>query len=183
MRVIAPRRAAYRARQFFEAIAAHLSPLSEIERAEAHRYLPAPARRVFDAMPHNDQRHSLRVARMLQAAGHDDPALLQAALLHDAAKADGGLTIFHRVAVVLFKAVWPSWPAAWRGRPAPRDRVRYPFWAHANHPERGAYLAAQAGCLPEAVDLIRFHQERIPAEDQSAFARKLAALQSADDDN
>jgi len=184
MVVIAPQRAVYRARQFFEAVAAHLTPLSDVERAEAHAHLPGAARGLFDAMPRNDQRHSLRVARMLKAAGYDDPALLQAALLHDVAKAEGELTIFHRVAVVLLKAFWPAWPERWRGRPAPlRHSASYPFWAHINHPERGAQLAAEAGCLPEAVKLIRFHQERIAAEDRSAFARQLAALQVADDDN
>lgn len=184
MKAIAPRRAAYRARQFFEAVAAYLSPLREDERAQAYSHLPGQARRLFDAMPRQDQRHSLKVARTLQAAGHHDPALLQAALLHDAAKAEGGLTLFHRVAVVLIKAFRPSWLEAWRGRPAPpRGSVLYPFWAHVNHPERGAQLAARAGCLPEAVDLIRLHQERVALGDGSAFARKLAALQAADDDN
>lgn len=184
MRAIASRRVAYRARQFFEAVAAYLTPLHDAERAQAYAHLAEPARRLFDAMPRQDQRHSLKVAAMVQAAGHHDPALLQAALLHDAAKAEGGLTLFHRVAVVLIKAFRPSWLAAWRGRPAPpRGSVLYPFWAHVNHPERGAQLAAQAGCLPEAVELIRFHQERVPVEDRSVFARKLAALQAADDDN
>lgn len=184
MAVIESRRVVYRARQFFEAAAAYLSPLRAAERAEAYTHLPAGAHPLFAAMPRQDQRHSLRVVRMLQAAGHNDPALLQAALLHDAAKAEGGLTLFHRVAVVLLKAFWPAWLAAWRGRPAPSRRdVRYPFWAHVNHPERGAQLAAQAGCLPEAVELIRFHQEQVPAWERSVFARKLAALQAADDDN
>lgn len=184
MRAIASRRVVYRARQFFEAVAAYLTPLHDAERAKAYTHLPGPARRLFDAMPRQDQRHSLKVAAKVQAAGHHDPALLQAALLHDAAKAEGGLTLFHRVAVVLIKAFRPSWLEAWRGRPAPpRGNIRYPFWAHVNHPECGALLAAQAGCLPEAVELIRFHQERVPAGDRSAFAHKLAALQAADDDN
>lgn len=185
MRALAPRRVTYRARQFFAAVAAHLSPLREDERAQAYAYLPGQARPLFDAMPRQDQRHSLKVAAMLRAAGHhDDLALLQAALLHDAAKAEGGLTLFHRVAVVLIKAFRPLWLEAWRGRPAPlRGSMLYPFWAHVNHPERGAQLAAQAGCLPEAVDLIRFHQEQVAPEDRSAFACKLAALQAADDDN
>ncbi|MGQ9491258.1 MAG: hypothetical protein ACUVR4_10070 [Anaerolineae bacterium] len=178
------RRAAYRARQFFEAVAAYLTPLSVAERAEAHAHLPARAQPLFDAMPRQDQRHSLRVARMLQAAGHHDPALLQAALLHDAAKAQSGLTLFHRVAVVLLKAFWPAWLAAWRRRPAPpRQDARYPFWAHVHHPELGARLAERAGCLPEAVALIRLHQERADEREDPGLMGKLAALQAADDDN
>lgn len=180
MGMIAPRRAAYRARQFFAALNAYLAPLTAADRAVAHAFLPAAAWPLFDAMPRNDQRHSLQVVRALRAGGHDDPALLQAALLHDAAKAAGGVTLLHRVAVVLLKAFWPRWLAGWEGRAAPPRRdPRYPFWAHANHPAIGARLAEAAGCDPLAVVLIRRHQEPTT----SSPDRLLAALQAADDDN
>lgn len=184
MGMIAPRRAAYRAHQFFGAVAAYLAPLTQAERAEARAILPERARPLFDAMPRNDQRHSLQVARTLRSGGYDDPAVLQAALLHDAAKAEGGLTLFHRVAVVLLKALHPRWLAGWRSRPAPsRGDLRYPFWAHENHPARGARLAAEAGCDPLAAALIRRHQDRPVATSDPRFDRNLAALQAADDDN
>lgn len=170
MVAIVPRRAAYRARQFFRAVAAYLLPLSAAEQAEAHAFLPEKARPLFDAMPRNDRRHSLAVLRTLRAAGHHEPALLQAALLHDAAKAAGGVTLLHRVAVVLLKAFWPSWLAGWEGRAAPpRSDLRYPFWAHANHPATGADMAAAAGCDPLAVLLIRRHQELV-ATPHGAYA-------------
>ena len=51
--------------------------------------VPAAAWPLFDAMPHNDQHHSLNVLRSLRTAGHTEPALMQAALLHDVAKAPG----------------------------------------------------------------------------------------------
>ncbi len=186
---VIPRRAAYRVRQFFEAVVSHLAPLKEVERAEAHAVLPEPARRLFDAMPRNDQRHSLQVLRALRARGYGgatlpEAALLQAALLHDAAKAAGDVTLLHRVAVVLLKAFRPNWLARWRDATAPsRNDLRYPFWALVNHPELGAHLAAEAGCLPEAVLLIRRHQDPAAATGDAAIDDVLAALQAADDDH
>ena len=73
-------------------------------------------------MPRNDQRHSLNVLRSLRAAGHDEPALMQAALLHDVAKSTGGVTLFHRVAVVLLKIVRPDWARSHGADPAARPR-------------------------------------------------------------
>ena len=91
---------------------------------------------------------------------------MQAALLHDVAKSTGGVTLFHRIAVVLIKIARPDWAARLTQTPAPdRANLRYPFWAHANHPQQGAEMAAAAGCDPLAVTLIRRHQETGRAED------------------
>lgn len=179
------RRARYRVQQFFRAVAAYLAPLTAAERAEARAVLPERAWPLFDAMPRNDQRHSLRVLQALRVAGQDHPALAQAALLHDAAKQAGGVTLLHRVAIVLMRVFRPQWLAAWGAGPAPaRGHVRLPFWTHVNHPAQGARLAADAGCDPLAVTLIRRHQDTrsAPAGDPS-IDRLLAALQAADDDN
>ena len=153
-------RAVYRVRQFGNALATCGRPLAEVEQAEVRVWLPAAAWPMFDAMPHNDQHHSLNVLRSLRAAGHTEPALMQAALLHDVAKSAGRVTLFHRVAVVLIKIVWPGWLARMAQAPAPaRSDPRHPLWAHANHPYLGAEMAAAAGCDPLAVTLIRQHQE------------------------
>jgi hypothetical protein len=57
-------------------------------------------------------------------------------------------------------------------------------WAHLHHPERGAELAAAAGCDALAVALIRRHQEPPAAHfGDPALDGLLAALQAADDDN
>ncbi len=184
-----PRRAAYRVRQFFGAVVAYLAPLDDSELAEAHAVLPERARPLFDAMPRNDQRHSLEVLRTLRSRGYEDAplpaaALLQAALLHDAAKAGGGITVLHRVAIVLVKAFRPHWLARWRDRAAPpRSDLRYPFWVHLNHPALSAQLAAEAGCLPQAVMLIRRHQDPAATTGDLSIDDDLAALQAADDDN
>jgi hypothetical protein len=171
-------------------------------------WLPTAAWPLFDAMPRHDQHHSLNVLRALHASGHDEPALMQAALLHDVAKSTGGVTLFHRIAVVLLKVVRPDWAARLTQTPVPaRGNLRYPFWVLANHPQISAEMAAAAGCDPLAVTLIRRHQEtgggageqgsRRDGEsgeaplaespelmpDQTLADRLLAALHVADDDN
>lgn len=185
MTAITPaRRATYRVRQFMRALGAYIRPLTDDERAEVRAWLPEAAWPLFAAMPRNDQRHSLNVLRTLRAAGHDDVALLQAALLHDAAKSTGGVTLFHRVAVVLLKVARPDWAARMAQAPKPdRGSLRYPFWAHAHHPHLGAEMAAAAGCAPLAVTLIRRHQEVQVAAPNAPTDPLLAALQAADDDN
>lgn len=184
MVMTAPRRAAYRVRQFAEAVIAHLAPLGSAGQDEAHALLPERAWALFDSMPRHDRRHSLQVLRILRARGYDEVPLLQAALLHDAAKAEGGVTLLHRVAVVLLKAFGSSWLDGWSQRVAPpRGDPRYGFWAHVNHPVRGAQMAAEAGCDPIAVVLIRRHQDLPAASSDPAIDRSLAALQAADDNS
>jgi hypothetical protein len=172
----------YRAAQFFAALRAHLptwaggvgSRLSDNEAALVATILPtAPQQALFARMPPNDRRHALAVLRTLQQAGHDHPALMQAALLHDVAKSLGQ-PLPHRVLIVLLRAFWPG---ALR-RLAGDSWWRRPFAVHALHPAIGAEWAAAAGCEPLAVDLIARHD--MPAGPEEKL---LAALQWADDLN
>jgi hypothetical protein len=75
-------------------------------------------------MPVADRRHALDVVDRLLHAGHEDPDLLAAALLHDAAKGHR-MRLWHRVAGVLMEAAAP--PAMQRADPMPpragSDRV------------------------------------------------------------
>jgi hypothetical protein len=189
MTVIAPlRRAGYRVRQFINALGAYIRPLTPGERAEAQAWLPESAWPLFDAMPRNDQHHSLMVLNSLRIAGYHDRGLLQAALLHDAAKNGGGITLLHRATFVLLKIARPGWPARLAQEPMPaRSSPRYPFWVYASHPRLGAEMAAAAGCDPLAVMLIHRHQESTGgAEGQGGrgdVALLLTALQAADDEN
>jgi len=102
-----------------------------------------------------------------------------AALLHDVGKSGGGLRLWHRVLIVLIKALWPQLldrlaeeePRSWR----------YPFFVHQHHPELGAQLAQAAGCSTTTVALIRRHQEPSANNPLSTHRDKLlAALQEAD---
>ena len=176
----------YRVLQFQKAVGASLAPLTPAEEMKVRAVLPDRAWLLFAAMPRVDQRHSMEVWRTLSAQGRDAPALTQAALLHDCAKHRGGITLAHRVAVVLLRAFRPELVATWAEAPAPGPGGwRQPFWAHAHHPELSAALAEAAGCDPIAVALIRRHQvvSRPDDTDDASMYGLLAALQAADDDN
>ncbi len=179
------RRFAYRVRQFFAALLAAWLPLECDDLAAAHSRLPAAAWPLFLGMGRADQRHSLRVLRLIEETGEPAAPLAQAALLHDCAKGPSGVRLWHRVAAVLMKDFWPAYYAAWRNGPAPDGPGwRYGLWAHLHHPQLGAQMAAAAGCSPEAVELIRRHQERYAAVSGGPqVAEWLAVLQAVDDDN
>jgi hypothetical protein len=100
--------AIYRVRQFFRAATAWFRP-EDCE--DIQRFLPPAAFDLFQAMPGYDRNHALNVRRTLQQEGNTDPDLLAAALLHDVGKTAhpaGALRLWHRVAVVLMRAVWPG---------------------------------------------------------------------------
>lgn len=139
----------HRVRQF----ASHLRARVTVEdTALAHRILPADAAVLFDRMPVADRRHALDVVDRLVAAGHDDPELLTAALLHDAAKGHR-MRLWHRVAGVLLEAFAP---ATLRRLASPDPRSwRHPFHLYLHHAALSADLAAAAGCSVRATAFIR----------------------------
>lgn len=173
------RRVLYRVQQLLLSLWPRVTPN---EQAELSRWLPPLAVALFRQMTLRDQRHSLDVLQRVQQVAPDQPGLLAAALLHDAAKtAQRGrrVRLYHRVLVVLMEAVRPGWvqriaraePGSWR----------YPFYLHLHHPELGARLAGQAGCSALTVELIRRHQERLTYAPRNETERLLALLQAADD--
>ena len=201
--------ALYRAFQFFAALKASLPArtgggLSDDDKAWVTVILSMPdQRRLFGRMSPNDQRHALAVAHTLQRAGYDQPALLQAALLHDVAKSMGQ-PILHRVLIVLLKAFWPaglqrlsepvstlpgtgqqmaSEGSSFILHPSAFTNWRRPFVIHAQHPAIGAAWTEEAGCEPLAVRLIARHQETLKGEPAGEEEKLLAALQWADDLN
>jgi hypothetical protein len=158
----------HRVRQF----ASHVSArVTDEETALAHRILAADAAALFDGMPVADRRHALDVVDRLLAAGHDDPDLLAAALLHDAAKGHR-MRLWHRVAGVLLEAFAPSLlqrvaspdPASWR----------HPFHLYLHHAELSAEMASAAGGSARSAAFIRGE----PAADDVHLGR---ALEVADD--
>ena len=121
---------------------------------------------LFDSMHVADRRHGVDVVRTLRADGVTDDEVLLAGLLHDAGKGQTG--VLPRVAFSLGQAygswVWrlagivPGWGAALR-------RLH-------DHAESSAVLAAEAGCSPRTVELIR-HQEA-PVDPVAGRALQLA---------
>lgn len=167
--------ALYRVRQFLRAIRAQGASAEELRELQA--ILNPDQMALFQCLPGYDQRHSLEVMAALRAAGHDEPALLAAALLHDAAKTR--LRLRHRALVTLVRALAPAWAAHLsRGR---GTGWQAPFVIAAHHAAWGAEMAARAGSDPLTVALIRHHHH--PSNGATEESRLLAAFQAADDDS
>jgi hypothetical protein len=176
----------YRARQFFGARAAQIDPADRTALLQAGQ-VPASLASLFERMPVPYQWHALNVARHLQAEGHSDPILLQAALLHDMGKWDPAsnrrVSLGVRSAAVVLEHVPGGEGLMQRlaaGNPPATSR-RYSWYLHRHHPRRSADLAAAHGSPPEAVELIRYHARRVPGLSPAQQAR-LTALQAADDE-
>lgn len=165
--------AAYRVRQFLTALTAR--PLCQAERALVEQYLSPVQQALFQRMPRTDQKHAVSVARMLLDEGWSDTDLIQAALLHDVGKADGGLHLGYRVAIVLLRAFWP---AGLKRIAATDTGWRRPFHIHQLHPEIGAQLAAEAGSSSRVVELILQHQSPVG---EGEIEKALVALRLADE--
>ncbi len=169
-------RVLYRARQFFGGLTARVS---EADRRAADEVLPPAARAWFRSLPRDLQWHGLQVMGDLQRAGYADRDLLAAALLHDAGKAEASMGPVQRAVVVVARKLAPDWVARrssldWRSARG-IDRV---MAVAAQHPQIAAERAAQCGCSPVTVDLIRRHQDQVNDTDDL-----LRALQQVDDRN
>ena len=161
-------RAAYRIRQFLASLGAGLSPQ---ERQIVGARLSEQQQRLFYSMAVRDQRHCLDVFHAVEEGGCQDEEVLLAALLHDVGK--GPVRLWHRVAYVLLRALWPRLLArvaqpegrGWRRAMASLD----------DHAARSATLAEAAGAPATVVELIRHHQSA------DASDGRLALLREADD--
>ncbi len=158
----------HRVGQFVAHVRARVDPE---EAALARRILPPTAVALFEAMPVADRRHGLDVTEKLLRAGQDDPDLLAAALLHDAAKGRR-MRLWHRVAGVLLEALAPS-VLRRLARPEPTS-WRHAFHLYLHHEALSADLARGAGCPPRVAAFII---GTVPDSD----GRLLEALRKADD--
>ncbi len=137
---------ASKARQFRAHLRARVSPR---ERTALEAWTTPAELALFDSMHVADRRHGLDVVASMRAEGVTEDDALLAGLLHDAGKGDTGVA--PRVAYSLGSR-YGSW--IWRvaavvpGYGSALDRL------HA-HAETSAVLAAQAGCPPRTVELIR----------------------------
>lgn len=170
----------YRLGQFWRIVTAR--PLPTAARTEMAAALTPPEVALFECLSTSDQWHSWRVMQTLRAAGHDQPDLLAAALLHDVGKTRWPLTVWDRTLIVLAQAIWPKRAATWGQRREARG-WRRPFVVKTQHPIWGAEMAAAAGCRPLTIALIRRHQDPLPDEAYSEEERLLGYLQWADDKN
>ncbi len=149
--------------------------------AEVTAVLTPSQQQLFMRLNGADQWHSVQVLRTLRDAGHTHPDLQVAALLHDVGKTRLKLTLWHRTLIVLAQALVPGRLAAWGEGDA--QGWQRPFVVKAQHPTWSAEMAAEVGCSPLALSLIRRHQEKLPETAVSAEDDLLRQLQWADDQN
>ena len=169
-------RAAYRIGQFGRRLWPRVSPA---DRATAAAVLTPAGMGLFLALSAGDQRHALCVLRQLRAEEPVEDALAQAALLHDAGKAGGGLTLPVRAAVVLLGATAPG--RRWLERlGSPLSRWRRPFYVHGQHASIGADRCRAAGLDEITVALVRLH-DTPPRQAPESLRPLLIRLQAADD--
>ena len=129
----------------------------------------------FRRMAPADQRHAVRVVRLLLAQGTRDPDLIVAGLLHDLGKVEaqgtGRVLLLHRVAKVLLARLLPELWASLSATPRPGLARGYSLLRH--HPALGAAWAAQLAVSPRACALIAAHQEGTVCPDAAAALRQL----------
>jgi hypothetical protein len=97
--------------------------VAEDEIRSATGILGLEARSIFRRQTTQDQRHALAVYAALRGAGHTNPDLLRAALLHDVGKAAAGLTLWWRTVIVLLSQFTPRLLARLSGENR-RERAR-----------------------------------------------------------
>ena len=168
----------YRAQQLWWALRA--KRLTSGERAEIAHHLARPELELFERFSWSDQAHALRVLRLLQKEGHDDPDLLTAALLHDIGKTELTISVVDRCVIVLGSILLPNRAEQWGMTAEPPYRWSKPFVLKMRHAEWGAVLAEEVGSSPLAVQLIRRHQDEGVDPTKSDEDQLLAWLQSAD---
>jgi putative nucleotidyltransferase with HDIG domain len=171
--------AGYRFRQGLRALGSWLRPVDD---ALAEATLSPALYALYRRMRRSERQHSLRVLHSLMTAGHTDPDLLVAALLHDVGKTRTRFFLPEKVLVVLVKAVSPTLYRRWGSASA--RAWRRPFAVSVQHPAWGAEMVAAAGGSPLAVELIRRHAD--PPEssiDHTRADELLRTLQAVDDLN
>lgn len=166
----------YRVAQFLRALTAPYA-ISEDRAEQAMALLTPEAQELFRRQSPQDQHHALAVYETLRHAGHKDPHLLSAALLHDMGKARCKSPAYMRAVFVLLERFAPR--LLTRLIEGERKGWRRAFIDYANHPDIGASWAEEIGCSPLTVALIRRHQEYLP-DCQTKEDRLLKALQAAD---
>ena len=147
------------------------------ELAALHGWLTPEQMGLFLTMPPADRRHGLDVVAALDAAGHDDPDLRLAGLLHDVAKGPS-VRLWHRVAW----SVGERYGSRVKGALGALPGFAEPFERLRDHADRSAELALAAGCSARTAALIRAQVG--PLDPASGIDARLGeALRLADEAN
>ncbi|HYI60951.1 MAG TPA: hypothetical protein VEW93_04005 [Acidimicrobiales bacterium] len=133
---------------------------------------------LWRSMPRADRRHSLAVARRVQAAlgAEATRPVLAAALLHDVGKVASGLGTYGRVMATLSGAVaGRDMAEAWSQTRGVTRRIGL----YLRHEELGADMLELDGSEPLTVALVREHSW--PDDERSVPGHLADALRAADD--
>lgn len=152
---------ARRLRQFLSAVTAMLSI---DEHVLVVTFLSPGELSLFERMPRFDQRHCLDVYHTLVRAGHDNKALLKAALLHDCGKVDDDGTTIPLLYYGIFVIMKRLTPALYQSAVEDGQGLLRPFAIHAAHDWRSAAMVEAVGGDPELVAILRDYaaQESTP---------------------
>ena len=139
---------------------------------------------IWQRMPKHDRRHSIHVARDVEAQlantkYADDPRWAEAALLHDVGKLDSGLGVFGRVLATLAGA------AAGHDMAEPWSQKRgitRKFGLYLRHPELGASRIRMCNGSREAALWAEAHQDPDLWPSTGLPDVVIEALATADDD-
>jgi len=146
-------------RRFFGFLTAR--PLAPTEQTTIHVSLPSPLALLFFSQRPEDQRHALDVCSRVG----NDPALVQAALLHDVGKIDSDLGVIGR-----------SLATMWLG-------TSLPIWgrwqAYIDHGRVGANILEAHGADELAVAFTRYHPGLAPVGIDPVEWRRLSAADDA----
>ena len=159
-------------------------PARPVDVAWVESVLTPSAYAQWRLQPGHDRRHTIRVAREVQAhladtAYADDPRWLAAALLHDIGKLDARLGVYGRVvATVSGAAAGPGIADAWSERSGFTGRVGL----YLRHPEIGADRIRLAGGPEEAAQWAAAHHEPSTWDTLTIPELVVAALAAADND-
>lgn len=175
----------YRLFQFRRQVTAHGVPNNA---GLASEVLSGDALALFLQMAAGDQIHALCVLDELRRQGElrrqpFSPHVEQAALLHDVGKAGARLTVWHRGTATLLHAVAPEWLE--RLSTSDAHSWRHPFHVLLDHAVIGAQACQRAGCSPQIVAMVRYHETGVSqledAVDDPILRAEILALQKADD--
>jgi hypothetical protein len=139
---------------------------------------------VWSRLPNHDRRHSIGVARRVQAALEgteyaDQPAWLEAALLHEVGKLDARLGVFGRVGATLAgSAAGHDMAEAW----STKRGITRRFGLYLRHAELGATRIRVAGGSEPAARWAAIHHDEAAWSDSGIPPVVVDALHAADDD-
>lgn len=153
-----------RSRQFLRALFSKMEP---VDHNFVRQHLNEVEIKLFYNMDLAVQKHCVNVARtVIQMAASNRELnlqlLIKAALIHDAGKTKGSLTIVDRVIYVIISKISPRLAQTLARSAEGRlpGRFRKTFHVHITHGETGAALARENGLGEELVYLLRNHHNK-----------------------